>query len=135
MKDTEQMNEMPEGVDKQTGSCMYCGQTMILNTVGPASREQLDKWATEKCSCEKAKKVHERVRIKRAAEDNIRNMFKEKYPETEAILQASLPYVESDAILKVSIDTGTGVKGTLSKTAKGTIKVEMATSSKRAIES
>lgn len=131
----QQNNEMPEGVDQQTGTCIYCGQTMILNTVGPASREQLDRWATEKCNCEEAKKANERVKMKRTAEDNIRNMFREKYPETEAIMQAALPYVENEDVLKVSIDTGMGVKGTPSKTTKGTIKVEMATSSKRAVES
>ena len=120
--------------EQQTGTCIYCGQTMMFTTVGLAEKEQLDKWATEKCTCEQAKKAQEKVKAKRTAEDNIHTMFRERYPEVEAIMQAALPYIEGENILKVTIDTGNGVKGSICMTNKGTIKVEMATSSKRAME-
>lgn len=126
--------EMPEGTEKQTGACMYCGQTMIFDTIGYAKKEQLDKWATEKCTCEDAKKAKEKAKAKKSAEDNIRIMFRDKHPEVEAIMQAALPYIEGEDVVKVTIDTGAGVKGSICTTAKGTIKVEMATSSKRAME-
>lgn len=120
--------------EKQTGTCIYCGQTMIFDTIGLADKEQLDKWATEKCTCEKAKKMQEKVKAKHSAEENIRTMFRERYPEVEAIMQSALPYIEGEDVLKVTIDTGAGVKGSICMTSKGTIKVEMATSSKRAME-
>ena len=120
--------------EKQTGTCIYCGQTMMFDTIGVADKEQLDKWATEKCTCEKAKKMQEKVKAKHSAEENIRTMFRERYPEVEAIMQAALPYIEGEDVLKVTIDTGAGVKGSICMTSKGTIKVEMATSSKRAME-
>ena len=131
---SEEKREMPEGTVQGTGTCIYCGQTMILNSITPADKEQLDKWATEKCTCEQAKKVQEKVKAKRTAEDNIRFLFRDRHPEVEAIMKASLKYIENEDVLKVTVDTGTGVKGTICATAKGTIKVEMATSSKRAME-
>lgn len=131
---SEDKREMPECTEQQTGTCMYCGQTMLMHTIGAASREQLDKWATEKCTCEQAKVVQERVKAKRTAENNIQMLVRSAYPEIETIMKNALPYIEDDNVFKVTIDTGTGVKGSICKTAKGAIKVEMATSSKRAIE-
>lgn len=40
MSTTEQSREMPEDVAKQTGTCMYYGQTMILRTSGMAKQDQ-----------------------------------------------------------------------------------------------
>lgn len=135
MSNTEQSREMPEGVAKQTGTCMYCGQTMILRTSGMAKQEQLDKWATEKCSCDEAKAAQEKVKAKRTAEENIIRLFREDFPETEAIMKEALVYVENEDVAKVTVDTGNGVKGTLRRTNKGTIVVEMVTSSKKTMES
>ena len=122
-------------ITKQTGTCIYCGQTMILNTSGKADKEQLDKWATEKCSCAEAKAAQEKVKVKRTAEDNIVRMFRDDFPETEAIMKSALVYVENEDVLKVTVDTGNGVKGILRRTNKGTIVVEMVTSKKRTMES
>lgn len=127
--------ERPAGMEKQTGTCIYCGQTMMFDTIGMADKEQLDKWATEKCTCDQAKKAQEKVKAKRTAEDNIRIMFRDRHPEVEAIMQAALQYIENEDVLKVTVDTGFGVKGSISATSKGTIKVEMATSTKKAMES
>ena len=135
MKDTEQSREMPEGTERQTGTCIYCGQTMIMATVGHASKEQLDKWATEKCTCKEAREAQEKVRAKRTAEDNIIRLFRENFPETEAIMKEALVYIENEDVAKVTVDTGAGVKGTLRRTNKGTIVVEMVTSSKKTMES
>ena len=43
--------------------------------------------------------------------------------------------VENEDVAKVTVDTGNGVKGTLRRTNKGTIVVEMVTSSKKTMES
>lgn len=130
----EEKREMPAGTDQQTGTCIYCGQSMILKTVGVPSQEQLDKWATEKCSCDQAKKAQEKAKAKRTAVDNIQYMFREHHPEVEAIMKEALPYIEDGTIAKIAIDTGTGVKGSMWQTTKGAIKVEMATTSKKALE-
>lgn len=130
----EEKREMPEGTEQLTGTCIYCGQSMIIETVGVATQEQLDKWATEKCTCEQAKKAQEKVKAKRTAEDNIKFMFREHYPEVEAVMKEALTYIEDGALSKITIDTGTGVKGSLSSTSNDTIKVEMVTTNKKALE-
>lgn len=62
-------------------------------------------------------------------------MFREDFPETEAIMKEALVYIENEDVAKVTVDTGNGVKGTLRRTNKGTIVVEMVTSSKKTMES
>lgn len=130
----EEIREMPEGTEQQLGNCIYCGQSVLLNTSGMADKEQLDKWATERCTCADAVKIQKMKRAKRSAEDNIRAMFSNEYPEVADILNRTLPYIASERVLKVTVDTGRGVKGNMTVTNKGTIKVEMVTSSKRTIE-
>lgn len=53
----------------------------------------------------------------------------------EEILMAAVKHIESGQIDSITIDTGMRVKGKVSKTAKGNIKVERTKTLKTALES
>lgn len=40
--------------NKNTGTCKFCGQTSIVETVGESTQEERDLIATERCKCPEA---------------------------------------------------------------------------------
>lgn len=133
-KSFEETKEMPQGTEQQLGNCIYCGQSVLLNTSGMADKEQLDKWATERCTCAEAVKMQNARRYKRSAEDNINILFNNDYNCVADILHFVMPYIEMGEVVKVTVDTGGGVKGSISITKKERIKVERNDSTKRSME-
>lgn len=57
--------ELVEGTIPAYGNCKFCGQAHMLETVKEETQEQLDIWATEKCSCDKAKEERKRITAKK----------------------------------------------------------------------
>lgn len=112
-----------------TGSCIYCGQIRQIEGQEGMSEEERNRKATELCDCKEAKTAQEK------AEKNIHQMFGEDFPETEEILLAAVKYIESGDIDSITIDTGMRVKGKVSMTSKGNIKVERTKTLKTSLES
>lgn len=119
----------------QLGECIYCGQTYQLETNGAATEEQLNKWATQKCDCEQAMKAQESESIQNYAEDNVEGLFRREFPDTASLLKAAIIPIMANAMDSITIDTGKKVKGKVSKTAKGNIKVERIETKKTVLES
>ena len=112
-----------------TYRCQYCKQLVILGEELETEEEALLK-AKEICTCDGAKLFQKRqVRIEKAC-DNIELEFHEHFPETEELLKAAVPHIIGYRINKITIDTGNGIKGTVSITSKGSIKVTKAISKK-----
>ena len=118
-----------------TGSCIYCGQIQQIEGEEGMPEEERNRKATELCDCKEAKVAKEKEKARTKAEKNIHSMFGEDFPETEEILMAAVKHIENGQIDSITIDTGMRVKGKVSKTAKGNIKVERTKTLKTALES
>lgn len=123
-----------ESSEIQTGACHYCGQIYQFETDGRATAEQLDKWAEEKCDCTDArirKKRRERAAV---AKYEIENLFGEQHPEACRVMKTGIDLITDEKASKIMIDTGDGVKLSVSINAKGILKAEIAKSVKKSRE-
>lgn len=103
--------ETENGTVMQYGSCKFCGQTHPFETIGMATEEQLDEWATEKCSCSEAKEQREMKESEDRAVKNIERLFGQY--DAGAILKAAVHSVAICAVDSVTVNVGNGVKGEL----------------------
>ena len=129
-----EVREKPEGTETSYGTCKYCGQIHHMNTTGQCSEEQLNDWATEMCSCAGAKIEKKRHTSEEKAKDNIEKLFRENYPEAADLLRQAVNPVVRSIIAGITIDTGHGIKGKVTLTGKGKVKVEQIVSRKTSLE-
>lgn len=115
----------------QTGCCHYCGQVINLETDGKRTEAELDRMAQQKCSCTGAA----RARRIESTEQNIEELFAEKFPDVAELLKAAVPMIMQYELNKITIDTGKKVKAVLTMNAKGMIKVEKNYTAKASVES
>ena len=76
-----------------------------------ATEEQLDEWATEKCSCSEAKEQREMKESEDRAVKNIERLFGQY--DAGAILKATVHSVAICAVDSVTVNVENGVKGEL----------------------
>lgn len=126
--------EKLEGTETSYGTCKYCGQVHHIQTTGQCTEEQLNDWATEMCNCSGAKLDKKRAATEEAAKNNIEKLFRESYPETADLLRQAVNPVVRNMIAGIAIDTGHGIKGKVTLTGKGKIKVEQIVSKKTSLE-
>lgn len=113
----------------RVGTCIYCGQERMVEVEEAATHEEISIKASQECTCKEGKEARENeVRIQKAKND-IDNLF-EFYEETAGILKAAIEPISKDLIKSITVDTGDGVKGKLSITNDGKIKVERTETSK-----
>lgn len=103
--------ETERGTVMQYGSCKFCGKTYPFETIGNATEEYLDEWATEKCNCSEAKKQRELKVSEGRAVRNIEKLFGNGY--AGEILKAAVHSVAIGEIDSVTVNVGNGVKGEL----------------------
>lgn len=101
--------ETERGTVMQYGSCKFCGQTHPFETIGNATEEQLDEWATEKCNCPDAKEQRKLKESERKAEMNIEKLFGNR--DAGEILMSAVHSVAIGAVDSVTVNVGNGVKG------------------------
>lgn len=126
--------ERLEGTKILNGACIYCGQIYQLETTGICTEEQLDRWATDKCDCGGAKEERRKAKTEEAAKDNIEKLFRENYPKAADIMRECVDPIIRYRISSIIIDTGSGIKGKVSMTGKGMVKVEKNVSRKTSLE-
>lgn len=129
-----EVKEKPEGTETSYGTCRYCGQVHHMQTTGQCSEEQLNEWATEMCNCSGAKMEKKRKTLEETAKNNIEKLFREHYPETADLLRQAVNPVVRSLIASVTVDTGHGIKGKVTFTSKGKVKVEQIVSKKTSLE-
>lgn len=117
------------------GTCIYCGQTRQVEVEGGTVPEEvLNRRATEQCDCDMAVAAHESEKIKTKAEENVEKLFREQFPDTASLLKAAVLPIISGEMDSITIDTGMRVKGKITKTSKGNIKVERIETRKAVLE-
>lgn len=107
------------------GTCIYCGQTMLVEATGQEDKKDLDRLATEKCTCDDAKNQQEKVQIVKKTEKNIENLFRDNFPEIEAIMKKLLPYIQDKTVKKVVLNIDSSIKAEIGVNSKGKIKVSL----------
>ncbi len=123
-----------ESSEIQTGACHYCGQVYQFETDGRATETQLDKWAEEKCDCIDARIKKKRRERAAEAKFEIENLFGEQHPEACKVLKTGIDLITDEKASKIVIDTGEGVKLSVSINAKGILKAEITKNVKKSRE-
>ena len=115
-----------------TGKCRYCNQITYLKQ--PVTKDESEEAASLQCNCFEGKAYRRRIERIEKTNDNIDEAFLKDYPEMAELLKAAVPAILDGKLIKMSIDTGRGLKGVISLTAKGSLKVEKAISKKATYE-
>lgn len=61
---------------KKIGTCAYCGQTRVIETLGEVTQKELDRMATERCLCQGA----QGEKRKKARKAKINEFIRKKFP-------------------------------------------------------
>ncbi|HJC25384.1 MAG TPA: hypothetical protein H9761_17080 [Candidatus Eisenbergiella merdavium] len=120
----------------ETGECIYCGQVNqfeVEDGIG-LSEEEKNRKATEVCTCEEAKNVHDQEQILTKAQKNIKTLFHEDQPEMEMMLNEAMCFIYNGTLDKCTLTSGS-TTGRVSITSKGMIKVERERKTKSSLES
>ena len=118
-------------IDKMA-NCPFCGQGVMIKAENGWTEEQIMKEAVMNCNCEEARHQQEIQQSINEAEMYIRV----EYPAPDIIKDLFTRYAEAVGqgdLTKVSVSAGKS-KYTMTKTAKGSIKVEKVTTVKEAKE-
>ena len=126
--------EKLEGMETSYGTCKFCGQGHHMQTTGSCTEEQLNDWATEMCDCYKAKVEKNRAKAEETGKNNIEYLFRENYPEAADILRYATAAVVRGKIASITVDTGYGIRGKVTLTSKGKVKIEQTVSRKTSLE-
>ena len=108
-------------VRRMISACRYCGQTVVIEDV--ECKKDAEEQATLQCRCEGAQKYNRALKRRDKARDNIELSM---YKVDEAVceyLKGCVDLVDNRKIGKITIDTGSGIKVSVTKTQKDTIKV------------
>ena len=128
-KETMKMGAIP--TEKQLdstavsyGTCIFCGQTFAIETIGEGGdEEKLNKHATRMCKCDEAKEWSKKENSKDKVEKNIKELFGVDSVITQ-VLTEQIDRVSNGYVSKITVDSGSGFKGSLTTTPKGALKVE-----------
>lgn len=119
---------------KQMGTCRFCGQTFMIETIsGEATEAQLEEHATQMCNCPEAKAYQGVIEAKDKAMRNIEILF-DKFPKAKELLQAAVEPVAGGAIKSVTVNLEGGVKGTLKLGSSGKVRLKKTTTTTDEIE-
>lgn len=91
-------NELP----RIMGTCKYCGQTRIIQTIGEITQARADELASEQCDCLGAKVEQNRARKIKRADAWAENRF-ENTPEVLDLFRQAFRSVTNNEIDQVSI--------------------------------
>lgn len=116
------------GVTTDTGACRFCGQVASRKVLEEWSSEEVDELVTETCDCWRAKDYTHKKEQQERADEKIDMLFGEQADVSLAgaavdLLHKAVYPICEGCIASMSIDAGNGVKGKISMTAKGGIRV------------
>lgn len=120
--------EMPDGLEIQTGACLFCGQMGQIETLIPWEQEKVNEAVTELCDCygakEYARKKGQKERACKAIEEQFGQQAEETDEPIRKLLKDIVELLVEEKLDSASLDIGNGLKAKLSITSKGYIKVE-----------
>ena len=126
----EMKREALEGLEVQTGGCLFCGQIAQIETLIPWEQEKVDEAVTELCDCFEAKEYARKKGQKERACKAIEKQFgqqagtEETAEQVRSLLKTIVEMIVEGNIDSGALDIGNGLKAKVSVTSKGFIKVE-----------
>lgn len=91
-----------DGLPSTMGTCKYCGQTRLVQTVGDITQAKADEIASEQCDCQGAKVEQNRQRKIKKANEWAEQRF-ENTPEVISLFKESIRSITNREVEKVSI--------------------------------
>lgn len=91
-----------DGLPSTMGTCKYCGQSRIIQTVGEITQAKADEIASEQCDCQGAKVEQNRQRKIKKANEWAEQRF-ENTPEVISLFKESIRSITNREVEKVSI--------------------------------
>lgn len=96
---------MGEEFPKSTGTCKYCGNLRIIQTVGDISQAEADEIASKECDCDEAKKMRKRESKIKKANDWADGYF-ETNPNIVPLFKEAFRSVANHETEKIAIKEG-----------------------------
>lgn len=115
--------------ESKTGSCRFCGQSVIIDGGAGMTEPQLEEAATMNCECEKAVEYQESANRRTVAKQRVRELFGEeaglfKQPEEVQTIILSTVDTICDKKMKAAVVTiRKGLKAKVCRMANDKIKV------------
>lgn len=112
-----------------TGSCRFCGQSVIVEDGAEMTAPQLEEAATMLCGCDAAIKYQQEKNRRTVAKQRINELFGEdagEYKQPETVKQIMLNAVDAICDKKIKVATvtiRTGLRCKIMQMAKDKIKV------------
>ena len=117
-----------------TGSCKFCGQTIVMNVPESYTEEDIIAEATKKCLCEEAQAENHISDMIACTESQIKELFKDK--GMEQFKNFLLELVEPMARQKLQkLTIGAGRQTISMKRKKGSIEVSIKVVTEEKVES
>lgn len=117
----------------RTGTCRFCGQSIVVETCGGLSEDMLMEFATEKCNCVDAKAERKKNKQIETTYDNIHQIMGQG-GAADVMVSAVIPVYKGE-IDSVSVNIGNGTRVTLQMTGDGKAKLTRVRSIKDSLES
>lgn len=112
------------------GTCLFCGQSIIVDGGEEITEQQLREYATMKCSCDAAQKYQENVMRRDLAKERIGELFgegaEEEFQQPENVRGLLLDAVDAvcnEDIKSVTVTIRKGLKCKIAWTATDKLKV------------
>lgn len=93
-----------------TGYCKYCGSPVMIRAKAGQSQEEMDKTATDKCTCAPADLARKRRRQRDKCKDDINKICGDTYPAAAAVLEDAIEPIQSGILSGASVMTTDGIR-------------------------
>lgn len=113
----------------QTGTCRFCGQSVMIDCEDKLTGPQLEEEATMRCGCERALEYQESIERRDMAKQRVIELFgdiSEGYKQPDAVQGIMLDAVDAicdKKIKAVTVTVRTGLRCRIMQMAKDKIKV------------
>lgn len=102
-----------------TGTCVFCGQNKIVQFADNLTDEDMDKLATQECSCEGASLERKVQHIAETARKAIKMIVEPKYEETAQAMEILADPMARDMIQSFQVVEGDNVKVFMKRVKSG----------------
>jgi len=109
----------------QIGYCIYCGQATQIPVEKEATPEQLNKWATERCNCDRAKIQQDWESTKNQSETYIDSLFGGEYPELAKMLTDNVRNCFAGNFDKITVKVGETTAVMKRKETDSNVRIEI----------
>lgn len=120
---------MKESMRAETGTCRFCGQVVVVDVPMHAGPDEIDEMASRMCNCDSAQAYEESIQRIQRAQSKVDTLYgvRATHPVSQSavgLMYAIIETVEKGSIKAVSMNIDGSTKCKITKTGKGTIKVE-----------